>query len=184
MEAMVNAFLDYASMSRQQQTLTFTRVALTSCCHQVAEQCQPLLHQHQRQLNLRLPNAEIWLEQANHHYLQRALLNMLHNACRFANKVIELQLELRQGQVWIWISDDGPGIPPADAERIFQPFVRLEQNSDQATTAQFGLGLAIVQRIISWHLGEVTVQTAATGGACFVLKLPLAPSAARSGKSL
>jgi signal transduction histidine kinase len=186
MEAMVNAFLDYASMSRQEQQLSFTRVKLTSCCQQVAEQCQPLLQQHQRQLKLSLPDHEIWLEQANQHYLQRALLNVLHNACRFANKIIELQLELRQGQIWICISDDGPGIAPADAERIFQPFVRLDHNLDQPTTAQFGLGLAIVQRIVSWHQGEVTVQTAACGGACFVLKLPLhlPQTAARTGRAL
>jgi len=173
MEAMVHAFLDYASMSRQQQRLSLSRVSLTTCCRQVAEQCQPLLQQDQRQLHLNLPAQDIWLEQANSHYLQRALLNVLHNACRFAKQRIELRLELQQDVAWILISDDGPGIDPVDAERIFQPFVRLEQNAEQTTPAHHGLGLAIVQRIINWHQGEVCVTTANAGGACFVLKLPL-----------
>ena len=173
MESMVNAFLDYASMCRQQQRLSFTRVALTHCCLQVAEQCQPLLQQYQRQLKLSLPNSEIWLEHANQHDLQRALLNVLHNPCRFASNSIELQIELRQGFAWVQISDDGPGVPTVDRERIFQPFVRLDPNTATATTAQFGLGLAIVQRIVTWHQGEIKVQSSRTGGACFVFKLPL-----------
>jgi len=174
MEAMLNAFLDYASMSRQQQQLSFTRVELNACCRQVAEQSQPLLLQYQRRLQLSLPETDIWLEQANQHYLQRALLNVLHNACRFACNTLELRVELHHTEAWILISDDGPGIAPADAERIFQPFVRLDHRNDTAATAQFGLGLAIVERIVSWHHGDVKVQTATTGGACFIFRLPLA----------
>ncbi|OBP14250.1 hypothetical protein A5320_15355 [Rheinheimera sp. SA_1] len=173
MEAMVNAFLEYASMSRQQQQLTFSQVELRACCRQVAEQCQPLLERQQLKLQLSLTGSDIWLEQANLIYLQRALLNVLHNGCRFANQRLQLQIELHHGEAWILISDDGPGIAPEDAERIFQPFVRLDQTSDTTTTTQFGLGLAIVQRIVSWHRGRVSVQQAEAGGACFVLKLPL-----------
>ena len=174
MEAMVNAFLDYASMSRQQQQLSFTRVELRACCHQVAEQCQPLLERQQLELRLSLSGSDIWLEQANLHYLQRALLNVLHNGCRFANHVVQLAIELHHDEAWILISDDGPGIASADAERIFQPFVRLDQSSDTTATTQFGLGLAIVERIVSWHHGAVRVKTATTGGACFIFRLPLA----------
>lgn len=173
MEAMVNAFLEYASMSRQQQQLSFNKVELRSCCRQVAEQCQPLLQRQQLKLQLSLPDTDIWLEQANLHYLQRALLNVLHNGCRFARQHLQLQIELHQGEAWVLISDDGPGIAPVDAERIFQPFVRLDQSCDTAASTQFGLGLAIVQRIVSWHQGKVYVQRAAMGGACFVLQLPL-----------
>jgi signal transduction histidine kinase len=173
MEAMVNAFLEYASMSRQQQQLSFSKVELRSCCRQVAEQCQPLLERQQLKLQLSLTGTDIWLEQANLHYLQRALLNVLHNAIRFASHTLQLQLELHHGEAWILISDDGPGIAPEDAGRIFQPFVRLDQTSDTAATSQFGLGLAIVQRIVSWHQGQVSVKRAEIAGACFVIKLPL-----------
>jgi signal transduction histidine kinase len=173
MEAMVNAFLEYASLSRQQQQLSFNRVELSSCCRQVADQCQPLLEREQLQLELNFPKGEIWLEQANQHWLQRALLNVLHNACRYANYKLEFSIELHHQQAWILIRDDGPGISTADAERIFQPFVRLEQSPDPASATQFGLGLAIVQRIVSWHHGQITVQSAAGNGACFVFKLPL-----------
>ena len=140
----------------------------------MAEQCQPLLERQQLELRLSLSGSDIWLEQANLHYLQRALLNVLHNGCRFANHVVQLAIELHHDEAWILISDDGPGIASADAERIFQPFVRLDQSSDTTATTQFGLGLAIVERIVSWHHGAVRVKTATTGGACFIFRLPLA----------
>jgi signal transduction histidine kinase len=172
MEAMVNAFLEYASLSRQQQQLSYTELDLQSCCRQVVQQCQPLLQQ-KLQLSVLLPPAAIWLRHANAHWLQRALMNMLHNACRYAHQQIELSLQLHADEVWISISDDGPGIAPADCERIFQPFVRLEAATAPPGQPQFGLGLAIVQRVASWHQGRICVSRSALGGACFSLQLPL-----------
>lgn len=172
MESMVNAFLEYASLSRQQQQLTYTELDLHNCCRQVAQQCQPLLQQKLR-LNVHLPPQPVLLSHANGHWLQRALLNMLHNACRYADSQIELALQLHQDDVWLMISDDGPGIAPADCERIFQPFVRLDSEAATPGQPQFGLGLAIVQRVASWHQGRIDVSRSALGGACFRLQLPL-----------
>lgn len=172
MESMVNAFLEYASLSRQQQQLSFTALDLHNCCQQVAQQCQPLLQQ-KLQLRLQLPPQPVLLRHANGHWLQRALLNMLHNACRYADSQIELALQLQQDEVWLMISDDGPGIAQADCERIFQPFVRLDSEAPTPGQPQFGLGLAIVQRVASWHHGRICVSRSALGGACFCLQLPL-----------
>ncbi|MDP5142739.1 ATP-binding protein [Rheinheimera baltica] len=183
MEAMVNAFLEYAGLSRQQQKLRFSAVELLSCCAQVASQCQLLLQQQHKahpkrpliQLTLQLPEQEIWLSHANAHWLQRALLNILHNASRYAERHIVLSIQEQAHEIWLNISDDGPGIAEVDTLRIFQPFVRLDTDSATAETPQFGLGLAIVHRVASWHNGRVCVNKSAAGGACFSLQLPRVP---------
>ena len=65
----------------------------------------------------------------------------------------------------ITVSDTGPGVPPALRERVFQPFFTMKR---QGT----GLGLALVQKIIVFHNGRVTVGPSPQGGASFQLTLP------------
>ena len=66
----------------------------------------------------------------------------------------------------ISVIDNGPGIPPALRERVFQPFFTTKRNGT-------GLGLALVQKIIVFHNGRITVAAAPHGGASFQLTLPL-----------
>jgi len=71
------------------------------------------------------------------------------------------------------VSDDGPGVPEAERERIFERFVRLD--TDRARSAGgSGLGLAIVAEIVAAHGGTVVVEDAPGGGAGFVVRLPVA----------
>ena len=72
---------------------------------------------------------------------------------------------------FIRIQDDGPGIASADAARIFLPFVRLETQS--STAPQFGLGLAIVVKVLDWHHARILLESHAPNGASFVIALPL-----------
>jgi signal transduction histidine kinase len=73
----------------------------------------------------------------------------------------------------ILVDDDGPGIPPEEREKIFQPFYRVDssRSSDQGGT---GLGLAIVARVMTWHDGSVEVKDSPRGGARFTLSFPKA----------
>lgn len=105
------------------------------------------------------------------HLMERALHNLLQNALRYAEHRIDVVLYCDSRICRIQVSDDGPGISPEDRERIFQSFVRLRDAPDRHS-AGFGLGLAIVQRVMQWHQGEVTLSPAAKGGACFTLEWP------------
>lgn len=71
------------------------------------------------------------------------------------------------------VEDDGPGVAPADRERVFQPFARLPGDRRARSTGT-GLGLAIAQRIVSAHDGTIAVEDAPGGGARFVARLPAA----------
>ena len=83
---------------------------------------------------------------------------------------IDVAPEARRGTVIAHVRDTGPGVPPADRERIFDSFVRRGHHH----TAGAGLGLAIARRIARGHGGELTCDEC-TAGACFTLTIPATP---------
>ena len=104
--------------------------------------------------------------------LRRALRNLLENARRHGGGEVTLTLQTQGAQVEIRVCDRGPGIPPALRERIFEPFFRLPGASERE--GGVGLGLALVRSIAQRHSGTVHNEERPGGGACFVLRLPLA----------
>lgn len=90
-------------------------------------------------------------------YMTRALLNLLQNAIRHAGERVQVGLTSLAPQHYVLtVDDDGPGVPPADRERIFEPFIRLDE-SRARDTGGTGLGLAIVSRVAHWHNGMAQV---------------------------
>lgn len=106
----------------------------------------------------------------NPRYMSRALLNLVQNAVRYARGRIDIALTQRaEGGFELVVDDDGPGIAAADRERIFEPFIRLDESRDRGTGGA-GLGLAIVQRVALSHRGSISVTDSPAGGARFVLR--------------
>lgn len=93
---------------------------------------------------------------------QRAIGNLLSNAGRFANRRVVVHAEANNGVITVYVDDDGSGIPPADRERAFEPFSRLE--NDSANGHGVGLGLALVKRIVTQHGGTVEALSSPLGG--------------------
>ena len=83
------------------------------------------------------------------------------------------------GQVELRIEDHGPGIPPGERERVFEPFYRGAAAQRNETPGN-GLGLSLVRRVVLAHHGRVRVEDAAGGGTAVVIELPAAPAAAGS----
>jgi len=105
--------------------------------------------------------------------LRRALLNLLENGVKYtpAGGRVEVSLAEDGPAAVIAVEDTGPGIDAADAERIFEPFVRLDAARARETGGS-GLGLAIARSIVVAHRGTLTVERAPAGGARFVVRLP------------
>lgn len=108
--------------------------------------------------------------------LSRAVTNLLDNAARHAVSTVRLALSETDGAVALTVTDDGPGIPGADAERVFERFTRLDSARTRGEGGA-GLGLAITRAIVEAHGGTVVLDTRNTQGARFVVLLPAASDA-------
>lgn len=171
METMVNSFLEYASLSRTALTLTFQPLTLNPWLVNYRESIEPLFLQHQLTLSIDMPDAAI-RGAINPLWFERALTNIVVNSCRYARTQVRIRIGREDQYVFVDISDDGAGIADADRERIFQPFVRLDEQA-AGSQPHFGLGLAIVVKVMKWHHGRVLVtKCTELGGARFRLLLP------------
>ena len=105
--------------------------------------------------------------------LRRLVRNLLDNARRYAGAApIEVALARSGGAAVLSVSDRGPGVAPAERERIFEPFYRAQGASE--TAGGVGLGLALVRGIVQQHGGTVECLPRAGGGSVFRVMLPLA----------
>jgi signal transduction histidine kinase len=103
--------------------------------------------------------------------LRQAFSNLLRNAveaCADASTIPNIVVDGRveSGSVRVNVDDNGPGVPPADRERVFRPFVTTKGRGT-------GLGLALVQKIIVTHNGRIQIAATSSGGASFQMVLPL-----------
>lgn len=106
--------------------------------------------------------------------IARVLGNLVDNAQRHARTTVRVILERRGEHMVLAVADDGPGVPAADGERIFQRFVRLD-DARSRDEGGAGLGLAIVRDVVGRHGGSIRVEAANSGGARFVVQLPVTP---------
>lgn len=102
--------------------------------------------------------------------LSRMARNLIDNAARYASTTVDVRVWLDRGGAHLRVCDDGPGIPLADRQRVFERFVRLHQDRGRASGGS-GLGLAIVAQIVAAHQGSVEISAAdgAGSGGCSVL---------------
>jgi two-component system osmolarity sensor histidine kinase EnvZ len=102
--------------------------------------------------------------------LRRCLANLIGNARRYGRQVWLTGIAVADG-IDIFVDDDGPGIPPADRDRVFRPFVRLDA-SRNPSTGGVGLGLTIARDVARSHGGDVRLETSPRGGLRARVHLP------------
>ena len=105
------------------------------------------------------------------HHLQRALRNLVDNAARHARHTVTISLSANGSDAELVIADDGPGIPAADRDRVFDRFVRLDEDRSRLGGGT-GLGMPIARDIVTAHGGTLTVHDAPGGGAALHIRLP------------
>ena len=106
--------------------------------------------------------------------LQRVLLNLLENAVKYGpdGQTVTVGIATRGGGGVLSVSDQGPGIPEGDRERIWEAYFRLGREERRNLTGQ-GVGLTIVRDLVERMGGRVRVDAATTGGASFEIELPV-----------
>jgi len=104
--------------------------------------------------------------------IERVLCNLLENAAKYtpSGTAILISAEARDDELLLSVADHGPGLPAGREEQLFDKFTRGEKES---STPGVGLGLAICRAIMQAHQGRIWAETAAGGGARFLLSLPL-----------
>jgi signal transduction histidine kinase len=105
--------------------------------------------------------------------LGRAIRNVLENAVRHARTMVRVELDADDGRARLRVVDDGPGIAPADRERVFERFTRLDDARSVAAGGS-GLGLAITREIVERCDGRVWIERGDGGGTAVCISLPVA----------
>jgi len=113
----------------------------------------------------------------NAQLLEHAVANVLDNAIKYSpeGEHVRVECERREGEVVIRVSDNGPGIPPADVPRIFERFYRVDKARSRELGGT-GLGLAIAKHIAQAHDGRITVESVLGKGSSFSIRLPDVPA--------
>ena len=102
---------------------------------------------------------------ADRHGFLRVMGNLLSNAGRFASSQVVATAESADGTTIVTVDDDGPGIPEADRDRVFEPFVRLEKADGKDCQGRgVGLGLTLVQRILTQNGASIEILESPLGG--------------------
>jgi signal transduction histidine kinase len=104
--------------------------------------------------------------------LKRALGNLVSNAEIYGGSARVIMVPPTDGTVQVTIEDDGPGIPPEEMDRVFEPFRRLEQSRNRETGG-VGLGLPIARNMLRAHGGDVVLSNRPRGGLKVLVTLPV-----------
>ena len=168
-EALGNVVTNFLNFARPEQ-LVFSRVELQAIAARAADDLR-----HELPANTRIEvEGDLGAIQGDDVVLRQMFSNLVRNAaeaCQGAGVapsiVIAGEVDREQGTCRVVVSDNGPGIRPANRTKIFQPFF--------TTRAQgTGLGLAIVQKVVVTHGGRITAGSSSLGGASFEMTFPLA----------
>jgi two-component system, OmpR family, osmolarity sensor histidine kinase EnvZ len=161
MERLVNLYLDFA---RGEGTETPIETDLALLLEDVAAAAR------RDGANLAVAEPPELIVQLRPNALRRCLSNLIANARQYAGH-IWLSSEAAADGVDILVDDDGPGVPPAERERVFRPFVRLD-SSRNPSTGGVGLGLTIARDVARSHGGDVRLEASPRGGLRARVHLP------------
>lgn len=168
LEGLIDELLTYARLDRPETELTLSRINLT---HWLKERVEEIRYIHpEREILLTLP-AVAAIASVDVRLMDRVLDNLINNALRYSQQTLSVSLQQDERQWVLAVEDDGPGIPAAERERVFEPFVRLDPSRDRATGG-CGLGLAIVRSVAVAMKGQVTAKSSRAGGANFRFSWP------------
>lgn len=162
-----DALLTIGQIEANAQRKGFEEMRFSDLVAELAEVYQPVATEQGKQLNARVaPDVEL---RGNRALLTQMISNLLENAIEHtpAGTTITLALKTAAGGRTLIVQDDGPGIPPAESERIFDRFYRLERSH---TTPGSGLGLSLVRSICGLH-GFTVKLSPSTSGARFEISM-------------
>ena len=171
--SLVNGMLTLAK-AESAENLPKEPVALRRCAEEAVNGARSRATEKGIALELHADGNPIVLGDAN--LLRQMISNLIDNAIKFTERgSIDVNLKTDGAQCLVDVCDTGPGIAPSEVPYIFDRFYRADKSRNRSVPGT-GLGLAIVRSIVRAHAGTVSAESAASGGACVRVRLPIALS--------
>lgn len=180
LQALLTNVLHYAKLELGVERLHPEDVDVAQLARETAEALQHLAREKLLHIELDLEPATICAH-VDRTKLRQILINLLQNAIRHTPAGGRIWVGVRGENadgVRLWVRDSGPGIPAEDQQKIFEPFVRLDdRSSEESAKAKegLGLGLAVVKRYAELHGGRAWVESTPGRGSTFYVLLPHRP---------
>ncbi|MCB9557316.1 MAG: HAMP domain-containing histidine kinase [Deltaproteobacteria bacterium] len=170
--ALIDNVLDFARLEGGKAAYSFGPGDLVPLLRRAAELVSYRCQQNGIELRVDAPET-LRCARVDETALTLLVLNLLDNALKYgatSGQQIRLQARREQGTIVVTVSDDGPGIGPAQQRRIFERFYRGPHASPAVRGS--GIGLSLVKSIAEAHNGKIHVQSGPNGGSTFELRLP------------
>lgn len=169
---LVNEILDFAKLDQGQMQITPKSLNLIDIIENLLVTLEPLAMRNGIELNFS-PVVDQCLLSADSKLFRRALINLIVNAIKYcdADDTVTIALSHSESSVEIRIEDDGPGIPLAQQQKIFERFERATDTKGRVIEGS-GIGLAMVKEIVELHNGMISLESEEGVGSTFKVTLP------------
>ena len=170
--SLINDVLDVSKIEAGQLVLSLGEYSMKEVVHTVATAVEALAAE--KKLSLKIMAApDLPRGRGDERRLTQAVLNLVSNAIKFTDVgEVTVQATASDGSFLVSVSDTGPGISPADQQRIFEEFQQVDSSSTRKKGGT-GLGLSIARRIVELHGGRMWVDSAPGEGSTFSFTLPV-----------
>jgi signal transduction histidine kinase len=170
---LVENVLDFSRAERGTLDVSPEPTRVADAVEEIVDGFRPVAHA--RGMQIRTEVDEDAVARLDRGAFRQVLLNFLENAVKYgpAGQTI-VAVAARQGErVQVWVADDGPGIPAAERERIWEPYYRLDREIDRVVGGS-GIGLSVVRDLVARHGGRTWMDDLHGRGARFVAEFPAA----------
>ena len=172
LSSLVNDLIDLGRAGEQAHEAHMTEVDIVDVVRSAETVLRPAFLLREQALILEVPEGALY-GMADRRLLEQVVSSLLSNANRHAPTGGSVTLRAyapTQGLIRVAVEDSGPGIAPEERERIFEPYYRVAR-TDAAAVPGSGLGLAVARRLMDQLGGRIWVESAASGGACFLVEV-------------
>jgi len=166
MRELIDDLTDLSLIESGQVVLTHEKIDLRALAGEISEELRATARE--RDVSIRIEGSDGVTVEGDRRRLGQILRNLLDNAVKFspAGGSVRIRIDRRDGKPSLAVEDDGPGIPLAEQDRIFQRFYQVDRSRSKVRPGT-GLGLAIVKHLTQLHGAEVTVTSQPGRGSAF-----------------
>ena len=171
MQRLISSLLDINRLESGQEILRRDRIELENLVDESIEIVTPLIRSKELEVVRKIP-PRLQALSLDVDMVRRVIINLLENAAKFSplRGRLTIGIMTKPDELIIFVEDQGPGIPEASRERVFEKFVRLNV---EGRSRGLGLGLAFCRLAVQAHGGTIWMENINEGGSRFMFSLPV-----------